>query len=90
MSSEIARFSVEQLSLILSILVAIGGAVFWITYKIRGLEKDVSTTQKSLEKVESAFEKHKDKTEQDIRMYLIMTAEKHLRGYESRKYGKEE
>jgi hypothetical protein len=46
-SGQTFTFTTEQF---FSLLGAIGAAVFWITYKIRGVEKDVKHMKEDLEK----------------------------------------
>jgi hypothetical protein len=46
-ASETLTFTTEQF---LGLIGVIGGAVFWITYKIRGVEKDVEHMKEDLEK----------------------------------------
>ncbi|HEY1248416.1 MAG TPA: hypothetical protein VGE97_05475 [Nitrososphaera sp.] len=42
MSAETLTFTTQQfVSLLVTLIGAIAGATFWITYKVRGIEKDV-------------------------------------------------
>jgi hypothetical protein len=51
MASETFTFSPDQfITLIVTLISITGGAVFWMTYKLRGVEKDVENMQKDLDK----------------------------------------